>query len=89
MPPALKHGLHDDHAMMSQHADIPASAHHAEHISSSRTDEPPEQRSRDEALVKAHGGCIEVSSRVGEGTTLTILLPMSPDGVPKPQSTIP
>jgi signal transduction histidine kinase len=31
-----------------------------------------------EALVKAHGGSVSVSSVVGQGTTFTIRLPLMP-----------
>ena len=33
-------------------------------------------------IVEEHGGAISVNSRTGEGTTVTILLPLDPDGRP-------
>ena len=39
-------------------------------------------------IIKAHGGNIEASSRVGEGTTITITLPQGSDGrIDAPEST--
>jgi len=39
-------------------------------------------------LVDAHGGTVAVASRVGEGTTVTILLPVSlqPAAAPSPSA---
>jgi signal transduction histidine kinase len=40
-------------------------------------------------IVEAHGGNITVQSRVGEGTTFTVTLPIEPTGVRRRRPTAP
>ncbi|MCZ6602543.1 MAG: HAMP domain-containing sensor histidine kinase, partial [Planctomycetota bacterium] len=35
------------------------------------------------AILHGHGGRAEVTSRVGEGSTFTLILPVAPPGAPK------